>query len=153
METAEIAGEVLESREVSIDYALTDLNFGIWQGKAKTEIERLYPELYKKWHTDPENMAFPEGDSLKELQEKAINAFYHLAEKFAGQDIVIVSHRVVNKAILCRLLGAGLNSFWKIRQDTACINSIQWNGSFFIVCTVNDTCHLLSLDQSSSADF
>ena len=73
--------------------------------------------------------------------------------EYRDRDLIIVTHRVVTKVLLCSLLGAGLNSFWKIKQDTACINQLEYDGSTFTVKTMNDVCHLVSLAQEETADF
>jgi len=121
-ETAKIAGGLLSEKDVHTVEAFTDINFGPWEGKARVEVEKLYPELYRLWQEEPASVAFPEGESLREAAARAVEAFSAIAEKYAANDIIIVSHRVINKLLLCSFLEAGLNSFWRIRQDTACIN-------------------------------
>ncbi|MEW5920619.1 MAG: histidine phosphatase family protein [Bacillota bacterium] len=153
LETAEIAGKAIFGKQVSIEQNFTDINFGEWQGKAKTEIEKLYPGLYRKWLTDPATIIFPGGESLEKVAARAKGTLYRLARDCKDHDLVIVSHRVVNKVLLCCLLGAGLNPFWKIKQDTACINILEYDGLSFFICVLNDTCHLLPFEQGDTTDF
>ncbi|HOL17667.1 MAG TPA: histidine phosphatase family protein [Bacillota bacterium] len=143
-ETAQIAASFLDCGFVT-EQAFTDLNFGRWQGQAKTEIARLYPDLFRQWLTEPQEIVFPGGGSLAEVTERAEAALYRLAQKNQNRDLVIVTHRVVTKVLLCRLLGAGLSAFWKIKQDTTCLNVLEYSGSAFVVESMNDTCHLLPL--------
>ena len=74
METAEIAGEAISHKKVSKEQAFIDLNFGEWQGKSKKEIEKMHPELYWKWLTEPATKVFPGGDSLRILAARAEDA-------------------------------------------------------------------------------
>lgn len=151
-ETAEIAA-AFTGRGIVAEQAFTDLNFGQWQGQAKAEVARRYPDLFREWLTDPQKVVFPGGESLADVTVRAEAALYRLAQKNQGRDLVIVTHRVVTKVLLCRLLGAGLGAFWKIKQDTACLNVLEYSGSAFVVESVNDTCHLLPLRQGETANF
>ena len=59
-----------------------------------------------------------------------------------GKTIVVIPHRVINKVLLCALLGLSNSHFWEIRQDTGCINLIEYSDDRFVLSLVNDTCHL-----------
>ncbi len=152
-ETAEIAATAVSGTPPTLEADYVDLNFGRWQGKSKEDVAKLYPTVYEQWLMEPENVIFPDGESLLIVAKRAEAAFVGVAEKYGTRNIIIVSHRVVNKVLLCRLLGAGLNSFWKIIQDTACLNRIQYDGSTFTVRTMNDTCYLHHLKQEDARDF
>jgi broad specificity phosphatase PhoE len=41
------------------------------------------------------------------------------------QEIVLVSHTVVNRLILLGVLGLGNERFWQLRQETCAINIIE----------------------------
>ncbi len=153
VETAEIAVAVFSDRPVEKAVAFTDINFGDWQGKPHREIEKLFPGLYKEWLTKPETVLFPGGETLEQVAGRSSGALLQMARTFSAHDLVIVSHRVVNKVLLGWLLGAGLNSFWKIKQDTACINILEYNGRFFVLNALNETCHLRPLAQADLSDF
>lgn len=90
---------------------------------------------------------------MKNVSARAEAALQRLAGSGENRDLIIVTHRVVNKVLLCNLLGAGLESFWKIKQDTACINLLEYDGFSFKVKTMNDSCHLASLLQEEATDF
>ncbi len=152
-ETAEISNQGVAGRQVLVDQGFTDINFGDWQGRSKAEIQQMQPELYRQWQVDPSSVVFPGGETLVKTANRAEEALNQLVRNHPEQDLVIVSHRVANKAVLCFLLGAGLQAFWKIEQDTACVNILEYDGRTFVVRTLNDTCHLLPLAQGDAADF
>ncbi len=151
-ETAAIAAEHFPESRLQVEEGFTDINFGRWQGVSKAEVRRTYPELYRQWLENPAEAVFPEGENLQAVENRAGQALREAAEKKAGA-IVIVSHRVVTKVLLCLVLQAGLNAFWKIKQDTACLNILEWYGSAFSIKTMNDTCHLKKMPQQDAADF
>jgi len=49
---------------------------------------------------------------------------------------------VVNRVILLAVMGAGLDHFWRLRQDNAALNVLDVEGGALTLVTMNDTCHL-----------
>ncbi|MBW2056422.1 MAG: histidine phosphatase family protein [Deltaproteobacteria bacterium] len=144
-QTAEaIAG--FHGLEVAVLEGLKDLCFGKWQGVSHRTVRERYPELYRQWLERPDKVSFPEGESLGALQSRAVEAVKGLIPKHPEQTIVIVSHRVVNRALICGLVGIDLSRFWQIGQDTAAINLLTWRKGRFILTCLNDTCHLRELE-------
>lgn len=153
LETARIACSCWDGRDPRPDPAFTDLSFGEWEGLSRQEVQQRYPELYRRWATDPASVTFPGGESLSLVEERAWPALQSLAQAHAGETILVVTHRVVCKVLLGRALGAGLAAFWRIRQDTACLNLLEWRGDRVEVVRMNDTCHLRPLEESDRTDF
>jgi broad specificity phosphatase PhoE len=58
------------------------------------------------------------------------------------QTVVLVGHTVVNRIILLAVLSLGLKHFWHVRQEPCAINLIESDGRTFVLCSMNDTCHL-----------
>ena len=56
---------------VGIEEDLTNIAFGPWEGRKKSEIAAEQPELWKLWKTDPENLSFP-GMESGEIQIDSI---------------------------------------------------------------------------------
>ncbi|MBC7339197.1 MAG: histidine phosphatase family protein [Firmicutes bacterium] len=152
LETARIACACWDGDDPRVDAAFTDLSFGEWEGLSRGEVEERYPDLYRRWATDPASVTFPGGESLARVEERAWPALQRLAEAHAGEAVLVVTHRVVCKVLLAQALGAGPQAFWRIRQDTACLNVLEWRGNRVEVVTINDTCHLRSL-EADRTDF
>lgn len=154
LETARIACSQLGTgASPRVDPAFTDLHFGTWEGLSRREVEERYPALYRTWATDPGAVAFPGGESLARVAERAWPALRELAESRRGEAVLVVTHRVVCKVLLARALGAGNGAFWRIRQDTACLNALEWRGDRVEVVLMNDTCHLRCLNTPDRTDF
>ena len=136
-----------EEKPVQTLEAFTDMHFGVWEGKSVEEVSALDPELFRRWREKPAAAVFPGGSSLRRVAGRAVSALQTIARNHTNRDTVIVSHRVVNRLLLCRLVGAGPASFWVIRQDNACINILAWDGNSFSVLLVNDTCHVTAQES------
>jgi probable phosphoglycerate mutase len=64
-----------------------------------------------------------------------------------GKNLVLVSHRVINKVIICGILGIDNSHFWQIGQDTAAINLIEFKEGKYVLSLLNETCHLKPLKE------
>lgn len=147
-ETAEIVCEEIGLGNIMVVDGLTDVDFGEWQGLPKDQVARLYPDLYRRWQTDPARVTFPSGESLTDVLVRAMTSLERIAREHPDGRVLVVTHRVLTKLMLAEALGAGIQGFWRIIQDTACINIIDVVSSNpntsdkYVVRLLNDTCHL-----------
>ncbi len=146
-ETAQLAASLFPEAKVIPDNAFLDISYGEWEGKSRAEVEKEYPEMYYTWVSSPHQVDFPGGESLQVAADRAEEGIYRAALDNQDGDTVIVAHRAVNKALFCRLLGAGMKSFWKLRQNTACINKLYYSNSSFVLVKINETCHLKNISN------
>ncbi len=144
IETAEAIARY-QREEVQILEGLIDIDFGGWQGISHEVVRERYAELYRQWKDAPHLVRFPEGESLEEVRERALGAIHGLVRDHAGEILVMVSHRVVNKIVICGLLGLDNSHFWQIGQDTGCINVLEFGEGFTLRC-LNDTSHLRTIE-------
>lgn len=136
------------------DEAFIDMNFGQWQGLALLEVKARFPEAYRIWQQSPEQAHIPAAESLAAVKERAVAGLTKLAQRHQDAAVGIVSHRVVCKLVMAWALGLDESAFWRIRQDTGCINTFEYAGQSPVVHTLNDTCHLTHLsEQRREADF
>jgi broad specificity phosphatase PhoE len=128
---------------------IIDINYGDWQGLSPAEVSRAYPDLYRRWLEKPHRVRFPNGESLRQVRLRGMAALKQASARHEGQVILLVAHQVVNRVLVCAVLGLGDSHFWRIRQDNACINVFEHQGGVFTAVLINDTCHLTS-DQEIS---
>ncbi len=133
-------------------HGFTDIDFGEWEGLAHDAVRERFPELYATWQAQPEEVTFPGGENLDAVCQRAAAALAELVQQHPGEAIALVAHRVVNKVLICHILGLPNSHFWQIRQDTAAINQFHIARGSYIVDCLNDTCHLGQL-AATSADF
>lgn len=121
---------------------LIDIDYGDWQGLSPQEVAQRYPELHHVWLHAPETAQIPGGESLIELRNRTFAALLGIVHQHAGETVVVVAHTVVNRLLLCAVLGLDNSHFWRLHQDTAAINVFDWDGEHFTIVSLNDTCHL-----------
>lgn len=137
---------------VEIAPGLIDFNFGVWQGLSHQEVKDKYQELYAGWIHHPEKVKIPTGESLAEVRERALEVVNNIVARYAGT-VVLVSHRVVNKVLICALLGLDNAHFWNIKQDTGGITTFTYEKDRFVLTEHNNTSYLKPLPQAPLSDF
>jgi len=144
VETAEAIARS-QDKEVLISDDLIDIDFGRWQGASHEVVKERYEGLYRQWVDTPHLVRFPGGESLEDVRERALRVIHEVKTEHTDETLVMVSHRVVNKTMLCGLLGLDNSHFWQIGQDTGCINILEFGEGFTLRC-LNDTSHLKSIE-------
>jgi broad specificity phosphatase PhoE len=133
---------------------LIDMSFGKWEGRPLQEVREMDQERYRQWRDEPHLFKLPDGESLDEIRSRAMAALEEVIKKHPEETVVLVSHRVVNKELLCGVLGIDNSHFWQIAQDTTAINLIQYHKGRYVLSLMNETCHLKALQEIRlKADF
>lgn len=151
-ETARILSENRDC-EVVKEEGVIDINFGKWQGLSHHRVKEEYKELYHTWLSKPHTVTFPDGESLTQVRERSVKALERVIKDHLGKTLAVVSHRVINKVLLCNGLGLELSRFWYIKQDTCAINMFELRDGNYYVTLLNDTCHLKRVHERSHVDF
>ena len=134
--------------------ALLDIDYGEWTGKSQVEIEKLFPQLNRQWLKCPEQVHFPDGEDLSAVRERAFAYLLTLVRTAGDGAILLVSHRVVLKVLICAALELGLSKFWQVKLDTASLSVLSFEKNRFTLSRLNDTCHLQELGGAGeSVDF
>jgi broad specificity phosphatase PhoE len=128
--------------EVRTVPGFTDMSFGQWQGLAYGEVSQRWPEMSQAWLTAPHTVTFPGGESLARVRQRSMSALHRVIAQHPDQDAVIVGHTVLNRVLLCAMLGLDDSHHWRIGQDTCAVNMIEWHEGGFFIGSLNDTCHL-----------
>jgi broad specificity phosphatase PhoE len=145
MQTAEAIARAQALRVQPLE-GLLDIDFGAWQGLSPDEVTRRYPDLYQAWLEAPHTVHFPGGEGLDDVQSRVVAALDKAVAGHRGQTVALVSHTVVNRVLLCAVLGLGNERFWRLQQDTCAVN--VFDVAEDTTCTLvllNDTCHLQDL--------
>jgi broad specificity phosphatase PhoE len=137
---------------VHVAEGLIDFDYGEWQSLPEQEAKRLYPTLHSEWHDNPHKVKMPGGESLEDVRRRAIEVVNDVLSKYQGS-VVLVSHRVVNKVLICSLLGLDNSHFWNIKQDVGGITIFNYVDGHFVLTRHNDTSHLRELQKSVLDDF
>jgi alpha-ribazole phosphatase len=151
-ETAKVLAEN-RSLEVELEEGFIDIDFGKWEGITHEKVKEEYESLYERWLKNPQMVTFPGGESLRNVSTRSMGALEKVIKKHSGKTLAVVSHRVLNKVLLCSILDLELSHFWHIKQDTCAINRFEYKDERFYLTLLNDTCHLKKVKGASVIDF
>ena len=140
-ETAKIIGKKI-NLEVNILNELREMSFGKWEGLTMAEIQQKYRDHYIVWRSTPHQAKIPDGEKLLDVQTRSLKAVHQLLKRHKDQNILIVSHGVTIKSMILGLMDIELSNFYKIKQDNACLNIIEFREYGPVIVTLNDTAHL-----------
>jgi broad specificity phosphatase PhoE len=140
------------SLTAEITAGLNDIDFGEWQGLSREEVSNKYSELYSAWVTTPHRIRMPAGESLDDVRQRAVVLVNEVIEKHKGA-VVLVSHRVVHKVLICALLGLDNSHFWDIRLDNCGLTTFEFTEGQFVLVEHNNTSFLEPLKQARLSDF
>lgn len=99
-----------------------EVKYGKWEGEKIAELAKL-----KEWHTIqffPSRFEFPEGESLRGVQMRAVDALEKLATEHTDELIAVVAHADVIKLVLAHYLGAHMDLFQRIGLSPASVSVI-----------------------------
>lgn len=116
---------------------LRERSFGVWEGMTFTEIKERYPVEFEAWASNPLRHSPIEGESTIEVKDRVITALNGILDKHANETIAVVAHGGVNRVILCQVLGIPLKNIFRIEQDFAAINIIEFWEKYPVAKLIN----------------
>lgn len=117
--TAEIVGSRL-GLPVRLDARLREGNRGRWEGKFFHEVQEHEPELYAAWMRAGDDWRFPDGESLREQQQRVL-ACVDEVRKSGELPAMVVCHGGSIRVLLCLSDPRGLGAFHSFRLPNTTI--------------------------------
>ena len=121
---------------VTLDPNLVEVDYGKWSGKKLATLSRA--KLWRKVQGQPSAVTFPDGESLAQMQVRAMQSVHN----FFASDLeltIMVSHGDVIKAIVASSLGMHLDDFQRIVIDPASITILESSGGAIRLTRLNDS--------------
>lgn len=89
-ETADRIARLMRVR-VKIEPDLSNIDFGLWQGRRLEDLKKTLPKAYRCWTEHPEYLYPPEGESIHDAMDRARGLLERLAKKYAGKSVLLVT--------------------------------------------------------------
>lgn len=121
---------------VTLEPNLVEVDYGKWSGKKLATLSRA--KLWRKVQGQPSAVTFPDGESLAQMQVRAMQSVHN----FFASDLeltIMVSHGDVIKAIVASSLGMHLDDFQRIVIDPASITILESSGGAIRLTRLNDS--------------
>jgi probable phosphomutase (TIGR03848 family) len=122
---------------IALDDRLGECRYGEWTNRPLAELAKS--PLWRTVQERPSAVTFPEGESLPQMQARALAAVHEWNARLGDRaTYAIVSHGDVIKAILADALGTHLDQFQRIVVDPASVSVIRYGARGVQVLHVND---------------
>lgn len=104
---------------------LGEVRYGAWTGKSLKRLART--KLWQVVQRQPSAMEFPEGETLRAVQARAVEAVEEIARAHAKDKglVAAVSHGDVIKLVVAYYLGMPLDLFQRLVIGTASVTALQ----------------------------
>jgi broad specificity phosphatase PhoE len=112
--------------EVREEPGLCEIGCGEWEGRYWSELtdDLVRQDFYLK----PQEARPPGGETLREVQARAVAVVRRLCSGVEGCQLVLVSHADVLRAILAHYLALDLQMVRRIRIDHASLTALELTG-------------------------
>ena len=99
-----------------------EVRYGEWTGKELSELAKT--DLWRTVQFHPSGARFPEGESIHEMQTRAVLACERLRAAHPGETVAVCSHADVIKAVVAHYLGMHLDLFQRLVVGTASVTAL-----------------------------
>lgn len=136
------------NKEVTTDIRLRERNMGIFQGLTIAEMRRRYADIRREYEAMNSSFIIPMGESADQRQQRSMECLEELAQKYAGQTIVVITHGGVLGGILQHVIGMSHQTSRSFRRPSAYtgINVFEYEKGKWFLVSWNDTGHLDGLE-------
>jgi len=133
---------------IVVDESISEVDYGSWSGKTLSSLRRK--AQWKIVQDFPSQMTFPEGESLLEMQGRALSGFYRLNAVKGKGPRLLVSHGDVIKSIVAHCLGMHLDQFQRLVIEPASLTIIDTDSGTSRLVRFNDAKGFLSSEKSTN---
>ena len=139
LETARPIADV-HKLNVSKCSQIGEVRYGQWQGKSLRVLRRR--KLWNQIQNVPSLSRFPDGESIRSSQMRAINAVETIVGRHPKSCVALVSHADIIKMIVAHYMGLTLDLYQRIVVDTASISELY---------IANDVVKVIRINQVTEA--
>lgn len=119
-----------------------EVSLGVFQGLNHPQAREKYPEAYERYFADRIHAAPPEGESLYQVQQRALKALGNVEQDAAGcARIAVVSHGALLKSLLAAIAGIPLEQFANFDVSNGSISVVESSPGSRRLITLNSMAH------------
>jgi alpha-ribazole phosphatase/probable phosphoglycerate mutase len=112
--------------KVEQNSAWREIDMGQWEGLTIELVHREAPELVAQLFDDPASFKYPGGESFAAFTARIQKTLEHLLWTHQGDEVALVTHGGVCRAIIGSALGIPTRNWLRLAQDYGCLNMIDW---------------------------
>lgn len=136
-------GEALSERTgapLKTDDRIAEIGLGEWQGLHRSQIAERYPDLLALWHSAPDRVHFPGGESLADVRRRTSAWLSSVFASYPGpQNVLATTHTAVIRVLAACALRLDLTYLHSIHIDNCSITTLAGSAVPGALLTLNDT--------------
>ena len=122
------------------DDSLKEISYGVLEGIDIDELKKS--DLWVERSKDKYNFKPVDGESYKEVSERAVNFIEKIVDKHRGKTILIASHSAFIKSLLIKLLDMDKVSMPHMILHNTSITEIEFENDVAVLKVLNDSDHV-----------
>jgi probable phosphomutase (TIGR03848 family) len=145
----ETAAPLAKARRTSVHVRrrLIDTGYGQWTGRSIAQLRKT--KLWRTVERVPSAMRFPGGESLLEVQARAVDEVNRIARDHPKGLVVVVSHADPIRLMIAQVAGAHVDHLHRLVVDPGSITVVALGDGLPRLLRVNDTGDLAGLRSGS----
>jgi len=105
-----------------------EVGFGVWEGRTRADLERLFPGQLARFYQDPVNQRPPGAEPLAEFLSRVQDGFEEVLARFSGQQLLIITHAGVIRAAMTYVLKMPPAAMYRIHVANAGMTRLSTDG-------------------------
>lgn len=101
-----------KNTNIILDENFKEMNYGKWEGMTVNEINEKYSLEYHNFINNPEKFTPLGGESYDSVINRVKKGLFNIIKKHEGENILIVTHTAIIKAIILIAKENPLDRFW-----------------------------------------
>ena len=150
-ETADILARPHEPLSRTYLRDLSEMDWGVFEGEPPSpERDEAMGALKSAWREGAYDRAPEEGESIRDVQNRAQRALRHILAREGGRTALVVTHGRYLRVLLATLLDdRGLEHMQKLGHSNTCVNRVVVEDGRAWADLQNCTAHLSSAETSA----
>lgn len=150
-QTAEPAAQKL-ALPLQLDPELRERHYGIFETLLYTEAKERFPQFYARFHEKDPDFDFETGESLRTFYDRSLRAVTRIAERHAGEQVLVFTHGGVLDMVYRRAMSLGLDAARDYGIPNCGVNWVEITPAGWSVQCWADVAHLANaLDELPDA--
>lgn len=145
-QTADILSRPHEPVSKTYLQDLEEMSWGVFEGEPPSEERDEAMEAIKSsWRTGAHDRSIEGGESILDVQQRALRAVDHIVTRESGRTVLVVTHGRYLRVLLATLLeDYGLEHMHMLDHSNTCVNRLVYQEDIFQADLLNCTAHLTS---------
>lgn len=114
-QTAELLAKNWRTK-IRVEYALENVDFGLWHGRQWAELKANQPRLYKLWTEHPETICPPGGEPICDVRARIVAFLQRIGKRAKDQTVAIVASAPIASIVCSEYQGVQLRELWSCQN-------------------------------------